>query len=436
MPYRNLRYALFWISDLIKGKPIGKHFEEISYINQYPNSSDVLELINNYLYCILQHAIKTTPFYRNLKIEPEIKNFPVINKNLIRQNFNQFRSEEYANKKLIKMITSGSTGTPFTVFQDKTKKMRHYADTIYFSKIAGYELGHKLFYLKIWSDNNQKSSFETWKQNIVPIDVLRLTDNVISKMLDKIKVNKSTIGLLGYSSAFDTIIKYLDNYGPDIIESNISSVISTSETLNPQTRSAMSKYFQIPVVSRYSNLENGIIAQQCFLSNEFHINAASYLVEILDIDKDIPVEAGKLGRIVLTDYFNFAMPLIRYDTGDLGSFAENSECNIRTPVLTKIEGRKLDQIYDTKGNHLSSYLVYKNMWKYTEITQYQIIQEGVNMYTIRLNTNTVFKREKELLSEFLDYLGHDAVIRVDYVNEIPMLSSGKRRKVVNNYIKE
>jgi phenylacetate-CoA ligase len=37
---------------------------------------------------------------------------------------------------------------------------------------------------------------------------------------------------------------------------------------------------------------------------------------------------------------------------------------------------------------------------------------------------------------FQDFLGHDAEIVIEHVNEIPVLSSGKRKKVMSNYIKE
>jgi phenylacetate-CoA ligase len=45
--------------------------------------------------------------------------------------------------------------------------------------------------------------------------------------------------------------------------------------------------------------------------------------------------------------------------------------------------------------------------------------------------STEFKREKDLINEFKNYFGEDAIIAVEYVNEIPLLNSGKRKKVMN-----
>lgn len=34
------------------------------------------------------------------------------------------------------------------------------------------------------------------------------------------------------------------------------------------------------------------------------------------MDSDEPAEPGELGRIVITDLFNYAFPILRYDNGD------------------------------------------------------------------------------------------------------------------------
>jgi phenylacetate-CoA ligase len=71
------------------------------------------------------------------------------------------------------------------------------------------------------------------------------------------------------------------------------------------------------------------------------------------------------------------------------------------------------------------------MWKYPELLQYQFIQKGQNEYEFRLNTDESFNRENELIDHFKEFLGKDTQINVTYVEEIPLLNSGKRKKVVN-----
>ena len=72
------------------------------------------------------------------------------------------------------------------------------------------------------------------------------------------------------------------------------------------------------VYARYSNIENGIIAQQNQNKDDYLINSASYHIDIYSLQNDSLLKHGELGRIVVTDFFNKGMPLIKYDTGDVG----------------------------------------------------------------------------------------------------------------------
>ena len=196
----------------------------------------------------------------------------------------------------------------------------------------------------------------------------------------------------------------------------------------------MSKHLGIPVLSRYSSEEIGLIAQQTFDSPEsFKVNHASYYLEILEMDSNNHVEPGEFGRIVVTDIFNYAMPIIRYDTGDIARYKLNSYGLME---FDQIEGRKMDLIYDTKGNIISSFVVYTKFYKYYSLLkQYQFIQQSANYYEVKLNIHSSpFDYETELIQAIKDDFGQDAIIKISYVDEIPPLSSGKRRKVVNNMI--
>ena len=140
---------------------------------------------------------------------------------------------------------------------------------------------------------------------------------------------------------------------------------------------------------------------------------------------------GRSGRIVVTDLYNEAMPLIRYDTGDIGLLNEHLVNGKPTPMLEKIEGRKMDMVFDSNGHLVSSFTITNGMWKYTELTQYQFIQTSKTSYLFKLNIDTPFTRATELITDFKEIFGLDALIEIEYVDEIPLLNSGKRKKVMN-----
>ena len=229
------------------------------------------------------------------------------------------------------------------------------------------------------------------------------------------------------------IAQYLERKNLFYENLKITSIIANSEYLNPYTKTTLGKHLNTAILSRYSSEEIGIIAQQTLNApNSFIINHASYQVELLSLDKDLPAKPGEFGRIVITDLFNYAMPIIRYDTGDIAKFGEGKNGAI---VFTQIDGRKMDIIYDSKGNMLSSFVVYTKFYKYYHLLkQYQFIQQGEKEYEVKLNLqDSTFQFEDELVVDIKSDFGDDAIVTIAYVDEIPALSSGKRRKVINRY---
>jgi len=140
--------------------------------------------------------------------------------------------------------------------------------------------------------------------------------------------------------------------------------------------------------------------------------------------------------VVVTDLYSQAMPLIRYDSGDLAVFGEPCSCGLDTPVLDRIDGRVTEVIYDTKGRMVSPLAVVTPIARTLEgILQFQFIQQDVKKYLIRLVVFSSFpKAEVSRISDQLkSRLGEDAEIRYEYVDSIQPLPSGKRPYIINEH---
>ncbi|MHA7744963.1 hypothetical protein [Priestia aryabhattai] len=427
------RGIAFWGLDAIKGKIVRKAYEEIKQIDQIDSRSDeVLNYQENALKKLLVHATSTTNFYKNFEAK-NLSHYPVVNKSLIRDCQENFMSDKYSKNNLIKMSTSGSTGTPFICYQNKEKKKRVSAEVIYYSEKAGYSVGGNLIFLRALTEKSRKSLFHQWIQNETLIDISNLDDKYIERLLSEIKkVSSSGSMILAYASTYDALKDYFNRYGASKVgESIITGIISSSEMLFDDTRKSMSNAFNCKCISRYSNQENGIIGQDDTLNNVFLLNEANYIVEILKMSEDKPVVEGEVGRIVITDLYNYAMPMIRYDTGDIGSITLLDRDGVQKKAIVNFGGRKIDVVYDSYGNRLSPHTITNNFWSFPEIQQYQFIQETNTQYTIKINVDGLFKREQELKTLLLKLLGSEADITIQRVNEIPVMASGKRKYVIN-----
>lgn len=426
---RIIRESVFWIIDRIKGSPIKKVLSHTKSVLNIP-TSDGDDPTSNLLSDILNHATNTTAYYNGLKGHTSIDKFPLINKNIIRDNLSKFISKEVSIDLCRKVSTSGSTGTPFSVYQDQKKIDKNHADNIYFSHKSDYRIGDYLVYIKIWPDAfSYREKFKLKAENIHPHSVYNLSNEDIRKLIDELNTSKRKVAFIGYASAFEKICWYLDTQEVNPIKFSTSSIIAISESLSPYARTTIKKYFGIEPFSRYSNNENGIIAQQISDNDlRFRINNSSYKIEIFDLNEDKKIGYGEKGRIVITDLYNYAVPLIRYDTGDVGIMEMDDK---HRPYFTQILGRKLDLLFNTKGYLVPEHLSAK-LCNYGQFKQFQLVQKHRKEYLINLNTEKKVD-EKKMISEYKDYFGDDANIKINYVDEIPLLRSGKRREVINEY---
>ncbi|MDC6385743.1 phenylacetate--CoA ligase family protein [Flagellimonas taeanensis] len=430
-----LRRAAFWSLDALKGGQVRKHYLEIQSILDEPESEENQKIRQKILQDLLEHTIETVPFYKDIdKSSFCLEDFPIVEKQMVRENFDQFQSELLVNENNYTVTTSGSTGKPFKLLQNKDKKARNSADTFFFAEQAGYRLGSRLFYLRLWDKQYQKNRLLTLVQNMATYSVDDLTENNLARLVKELQSKGPGKSILAYTSALETICTYVEHDHQTPLDCKIDSIIAVAEALSPNTQERVKNCFGTEVISRYSNSENGILAQQRTknFTENFQVNWASYHIEILDLNKDRPVKEGQTGRIVITDLFNYAMPLIRYDTGDVG--AMEYDAKNKAMALTKIEGRKMDMFTNTKGEYISSHIIH-HILQFGGIDQFQFVQETNGEYIIKMKVSLQYDYadEARIRQRYATYFGEDAMIRIEYVEDIPLLPSGKRKLVINKW---
>jgi phenylacetate-CoA ligase len=430
-----IRSAIYWGIDFFSGSPVRRHLHNIQLVSK--NGSLLAEHQAQQLKSLLNHAVQTTDYYKNYDTSGMLKVFPVINKNIIRESFAQFQSSIFKGKKLKVMETSGSTGAPFRVVQDSNKRQRVLADLIEFNSLVGYRVGTRHAFFRTIEPSFSKSSIKRFMQNEIEFNV-RLQDSVsFEQQRKRLLKDKNIEIIIAYSSVIYNLARHIISQGDTPKSFGVKGVLCLAEPLYPNMRDTIHKAFDCIVLSRYSNQECGVLAYECPICSRFHLNTASYFFETLDLDRDEPISPGTSGRIVVTDLYNYALPMIRYDTGDIGSVIPSDCPRFETPILQSLEGRKLDSIYDTAGRRLIPW-VFNVIFETLNtsgvlIKQFQFIQEGKTRYRLRLCVNETFSQELFVVEQVKKTLGDDAQIEVEYVEEIPVLNSGKRKFIVSNY---
>jgi phenylacetate-CoA ligase len=122
---------------------------------------------------------------------------------------------------------------------------------------------------------------------------------------------------------------------PDYLE----VVLSIAQQLTPAMEQRVRLAFGAAVNANYGLNEVGIVATRCPEGGRYHVHAEHCLVEIVN-DEGAAAQPGEPGRLLVTALRNPAMPLIRYDSGDIAECADGPcPCGRTLPAFAGIRGR-------------------------------------------------------------------------------------------------
>lgn len=384
---------------------------------------------------LLEYAKEHSEFYKSYSDAGSLSEFPVMDKTAYNENSDRLLSDEYEDKKdqLFRLSTSGSTGSPFTVLCDKNKMDRVNMNFISVMELNGFRMGMKRGEFRVWiPGKNTITRWKSIKNNLIMIDIANMGDQALAEICETIRKKRIQV-LVSYSSGLTALTGYIKRNGVDVSSWDVEMVFSMGEALPEATYGAVKEIFGFSPVRSYGNNENGFIAVQLNEEERYTVDLYNFYIEILKLDCDEPAEPGTLGRIVVTDYYNKAFPMIRYDTGDTGIYREDyDEKGRKHAYFTEIYGRRGSLIYNCSGEPLSIH-VFMNVLLDMEgiVHQAKCIQWEKKRYELLLNADRDLINEKEVVDSYRRYLGDEAQIDVTYVDEIPVQASGKRMACEN-----
>jgi phenylacetate-CoA ligase len=426
--YEQIRRAGFLLLDRIQQRIIGRHIDDIRrFFLAADNEKD--SIIRNRLNSLLNHAVISTPFYKGMKGFTDLNDFTVIEKKTVKTHYVDFFSNTANKKNLIPVTTSGSYGTPFTFYVTRNKKARQQAEIIYFGEWAGYKIGKRHAYIRV---TKAKNRWKLFLQNEYLWNPTRIDDSWLERKRELLMRKKIEV-VIGYPSAMNVIAQYCRERGDKPDDFALKSFISTAEPLTGEIRDNISEVFECKVFNRYSTEEFGVLAMECSGAGNYHINNSGYKIELLSLENDTPVSYNERGRVIVTDLYSHAMPLIRYDTGDVAVMKEACTCGLAGPVFTSIEGREIESVYTPSGIRISPFAINGAMRDLDEIIQFQFIQKTESDYELKLvkmNSYNI-KVEETIRKRIRKIIGSEGNVEINYVDDITPLRSGKRPYIIN-----
>jgi phenylacetate-CoA ligase len=197
--------------------------------------------------------------------------------------------------------------------------------------------------------------------------------------------------------------------------------------LAPAVRQVLADAFRCPVVEDYGSAELGSIGCECRAAEGLHLFSSLFFLEFVRAGR--PVRPGEVGRVLVTDLTNRAMPLIRYDIGDIGYAlpGEGCSCGRNTPRF-RVLGRMNDTLIPPASGVLTEHQVSDFLYTYPGVDWFQLVQLATTRFDLQVvpQDGTPFFPET-LSADLAAFLGGAVRVTVRQVKAIAPENGGKYR---------
>ncbi len=385
-------------------------------------------------------AAASSKYYRELfsKMNVDLENddpfdilsrLPVLEKDKLRGYETDFYTE-YANKALT-FHTSGSTGTPLNI-KMSLSDLRFRMALLERQKNR-YGVNHKSKHLTFVGKKITSGRGKTfWRYNLfgnqLVMSVYDLSEANKDKYLTKIQQYSPEV-IEGYPSALEVIANWLLKSDYKILP---KCIYATAETLTKEQRLLIEKAFHCPVVNYYGSTEGATMITQCE-EGHLHIDDECGIIEFLN-DDGTPAKSGEVANMVITSFTTKAMPLIRYNIGDLGVFSdEKCSCGRSTTVITEITGR-IDDIFITPEKGYVGRLSTTLKLLPSTVRRAQIHQNSPVDFLLLLETDQSLEEMQlsEVYADLYDKLGNVNIV-TECKKSIPCGNNGKFRTQIKHF---
>jgi len=395
------------------------------------------------LQSLLQHAYLHVPYYRrtwkeagitpsDIQCFEDMSLLPLLTKEQIRQYKSELIAENYGTR-LLAANTGGSTGQPLELYWERGRTRSLERAFMWRQwRWAGFEYGQRSAILRGRAVKGDVQ-YDPIGNNLF-LSGFNLDQKSALRYLAALREFRP-VSIQAYPSTITILANYMKrNQEPPI--DGLAVILAGSENLYPAQRDLLEEVFQCRVYCFYGHAESVCLSGGCEKSDTFHVYQEYGYTELVDPSgKVLDWVPGATGEIVGTGFNNWAMPLIRYRSGDIAVAGPAAcSCGRPYPLWQSIEGRRQEYIVASDGKlvSLTAFIFGQHYSQFERIEQLQIIQHHPGAITVNLTVTPdwTLADERALAAEMHHAVGSDWQIVFEYKDRIERTGRGKHRFVI------
>lgn len=312
------RELILRIADTLSGQSL---FEQLAMLHEEQQSPPQLRRSRQEerLSELLTHASKNTEFYAGripskalAKGLEGLREIPILEKHELIAHSSEMKTSD--TNRLVAMRSGGSSGRQSTVWINRRNLGLLRATQIFWWQWADYRFGARSVQIGV-----TPRDLERWFKDLVfGIDYV-FTETLAERSARIIGdiYGETTRHLMGYPSRVLALAREASALrvkgSPGLV-----SVILFGDKIFEHDKTFVEEVFGAPLYESYGSAEGFLVAaHDGDTRDSLRVMDDHVLVEIVDFE-GAPLPIGEFGQIIVTVLDNLTMPLIRYNTGDLG----------------------------------------------------------------------------------------------------------------------
>jgi len=430
--------------------------------SQWLPGPQLRELQWNRLQRMLLHCRDRVPFYRDLwarhRIDPtcftggeQLRELPIVTREMLSQGHGDGAFAADGSQPQF-LATSGTTRDQrFRVavrFEDYLHKYANHLRQLYgagwrlgMKSAALHNSGHGHFMGRYGGERAHREPWHRWRNVALSLAHRRLTpvpyhqaftgdESIVAGWYRDLRRHRPRLLDAFYINA----LMLQDHIERHQLEPLAIPMVFVLHSLTAGAREALEHALGGRVYNRYSPHECEGLAVACAARRGMHLAIDSYVVEFLD-DADNAVRPGDSGRIVITDLENHAMPLIRYDIGDLGrALDEPCRCGRGFPLIGDLDGRRQDAVRGGTGGRVTAAQLERVFQADPDIRFFQVLGAdggGARADVVPRGRGLTPEATARYTTRLRAILGETAPIEIRAVDRLPFERNGKYAFVRN-----
>lgn len=395
------------------------------------------------LAALLRYADRHCEYYReafraagvDVRSGQGLERLPLLDKSIIRSERARLVSDWLPSVPHFTMNTGGSTGEPLEFPAVGGFDPPHQD---FFHALLGYRSGDLLLACdgtKVPEELRARGVYWVPKPNPsyghIAMSSLYLTDQTAPCYLNGLVQLRPAV-IRGYPSMIFELARRMLQAEPGgrCLGVAPKAVVLTSESALPHQVAAIERAFGAPVHLQYGHSEACVFAYTYDATRQYACSPLYGLVEVLD-EAGRQVAPGQRGEVVVTGFHTWAMPLIRYRTGDLAVFGGDDHGVVE---LTSLEGRTQDVVVARDGTRVFvTALVFGcHYHAFANIRRWQLVQARPGEVQFRIVKDRGFTAaDEEEIRRAFDEVGNVGAT-FTYVDEITLTARGKSKLLVQD----